>query len=962
MQTVNQTDNKWSQFNDFNNLKPIEATRATSREKEHDEILFRIEIRDSEPWLVVEGNGVKSGKVLPQDSEVLREVRRAAALSSDGFNVVWDDERLEISLWESWWIVKHLAAVSHLAGPGGETLSFADESVQMILKLNMETAEEEENTENTKPEPAGDEEAESAREDVMVTPELCVRSVEGDLASPVILSEEYVLTGNRIFQIAPLGENFPKTDAMLAPVRMAMLPAFLSLFLTYFKNILPEYRGHTAHHSSTPEDAVATLVLEKVAADQALYLRLTSTVDSLEGMLPMSMHVSNVVSADQDGQILIRPVREVRLEEYASQLYDMISRSAPTRQARKEIYQDNDFFIVPAETASPFLLNHLPEVLDKFKLIGSENLKAYKVTPAVPKLKVSLTSGIDFLEGKAAVEVANETMTLADLLDRFEKNKYVALSDGNRAIIDPKYIKRLQRIFRLKGKNEKVRVSLFDLPEIEDMLKERISGTMAKKTRELFEGFNHLKSEKLPAQQVNAKLRGYQKEGVKWIKYLYDNNIGGCLADDMGLGKTLQTITVLSMLYPSAPLPTLIVMPRSLLFNWENEFRKFAPGITVATYYGPDRNLEECMKSQVVLSTYAVVRNDIDQLKDREFQYVVLDESQNIKNLASQSAQAVCLLKTQHRLALSGTPMENNLTELYSLFRFLNPTMFGTVEEFNSIYTYPIQKNGDNDAMQSLRRKIYPFLLRRLKKDVLKELPDRIEQTVYVEMNPSQAAFYERRRADYLSQIKETISREGIQKSQFVMFQALNELRRIASVPESLTEGRIKSPKVEELVEAVENAVANGHKTVVFFNYIAGLEIVGAKLEKMGINCETMTGSTTAGARKKIVEKFQTSPDCMVLLMTLKVGGVGLNLTAADTVFIFEPWWNKAAEEQAINRLHRIGQKATVTSYSLIAVNTIEEKILQLQEQKRELFDGLIGSDTASAKHLSEEDIDFILS
>ena len=250
-------------------------------------------------------------------------------------------------------------------------------------------------------------------------------------------------------------------------------------------------------------------------------------------------------------------------------------------------------------------------------------------------------------------------------------------------------------------------------------------------------------------------------------------------------------------------------------------------------------------------------------------------------------------------------------------------------------------------------------MLRRLKKDVLKDLPDRIEQTLFVEMNQEQYDFYERRRQYYFNQVRQTIAAEGIQKSQFIMFQALNELRRIASIPESLSDGHIKSPKLDLLTDTLLEAVANGHKVVVFFNFIAGIEQLSDRLDNNGIDYACMTGSTRD--RKSIVERFQNDPQCRVMLMTLKTGGVGLNLTAADTVFIFEPWWNKAAEEQAINRLHRFGQKAKVLSYSLITQQTIEEKIQLLQQQKAELFEGLIGADSSSSKQLSEEDINFIL-
>ena len=399
-------------------------------------------------------------------------------------------------------------------------------------------------------------------------------------------------------------------------------------------------------------------------------------------------------------------------------------------------------------------------------------------------------------------------------------------------------------------------------------------------------------------------------------------------------------------------------MPRSLLFNWQDELKKFAPQLTYYTYYGTQRDLKEAMKHQLILTTYALVRNDIEQFREQEFHYIILDESQNIKNLQSQTTQAVLLLNGQHRLALSGTPIENNLTELYSLYRFLNPAMLGSVDDFNHQYAGPIQHGADKEATESLRRKIFPFMLRRLKKDVLKELPDRMEQTLYVEMESDHLRFYEERRQYYQQAIQQSIKSQGLEKSQMMMFQTLSELRRIASVPESLSDGAIASPKIPLLCEQVEEAVAGGHKVVIFFNFIAGIELVGERLTELGIDYATMTGSTRD--RRAVIERFQNDAGCRALLMTLKTGGVGLNLTVADTVYIFEPWWNKAAEEQAINRLHRIGQKAKVMSYALITRDTIEEKIRLLQQQKKDLADSLITGDSAITKRLTEEDIKYI--
>ena len=365
------------------------------------------------------------------------------------------------------------------------------------------------------------------------------------------------------------------------------------------------------------------------------------------------------------------------------------------------------------------------------------------------------------------------------------------------------------------------------------------------------------------------------------------------------------------------------------------------------------------MNHQIILTTYAVVRNDVELLSKQKFHMVVLDESQTIKNVTAQQTRSVFLLNADHRFALSGTPIENNLSELYSLFRFINPGMFGSLDDFNRRYAAPIQHD-DKDATADLRRKIFPFILRRLKKDVLNDLPERVEQTVYVDMEAPQERLYEQRRKYYLERIRESIATEGLHKSRFVMLQALSELRQIATVPENLSDGKISSAKLEVLADRVTEAVENGHKVVVFFNFIAGIEILGERLDRAGIGYEVMTGATHD--RSGAVKRFQTDPDCRVFLMTLKTGGVGLNLTAADIVFIAEPWWNKAAEEQAISRLHRIGQKSTVFSFSLITHGTIEEKILQLQQMKAELFDSIISSDdAASPKTLTEDDINFIL-
>ena len=774
------------------------------------------------------------------------------------------------------------------------------------------------------------------------------------------LTDSFVMSGTQLLRVEPLGDNYANLEFFASDIASDMAEPYLSVVFSYVDNFRLRFDDRKVEMSAETVSPVPVLIFEKVDPDMALHLRVSCMVRGFDEQFMDRFEIVRTASIALDGKVVVREIKAYSVQSDILKVKDLIFKYAGSRKEAREVFIDGDTFIIPHNVAGPFLLRGLPALINDFELMGTDKLREYKVSPIKPKLRMKFNSGIDFLEGDASVEVGDETISLGKLFEQYRRDRYVTLKDGTRAVLDTQYMKRLERLFGDKrNAGKKVRINYFDLPDIEQLINTPIDTKVFERQRRVYEGFNALPSQTLDLPSLKAVLRPYQAEGVRWIRYLYDNRLGGCLADDMGLGKTIQTIAMLSQIYPECKEPTLIVMPRSLLFNWQNEISRLCPSLSVYTYYMQDRDLEQAMTHNVVITTYAMVRNDIEKFSKVDFHYVILDESQNIKNIEAQTTRAIFLLKSPHRLALSGTPLENNLSELFSLFRFLNPGMLGDADDFNRRYAVPIQRDDDREAMDSLRRRIFPFMLRRLKRDVLTELPDRMEQTLYVEMDTAQAEFYEQRRRFYLDKVNDSIATEGIRKSQFVMFQALTELRRIASVPESLTDGRIHSPKIEELIEQLTDAVANGHKCVAFFNYIAGLEIVGERLRAHGIDFESMTGATTN--RSKVIGRFNDDPNCMVLLMTLKTGGVGLNLTVADTVFIFEPWWNKAAEEQAINRLHRIGQTAKVHSYSLITRDTIEEKIRQLQEQKSQLFNDLISSDSSSSKQLTAEDINFIL-
>ncbi len=785
-----------------------------------------------------------------------------------------------------------------------------------------------------------------------------VLSHGGKRLEPVqLLNENHAFANGVIYPIQSLSDNF----RLLALFETALLPTnlegYLSLLFSYFSNISVRYQDYTVAPGE-PKETRPTLLIEKIDSDNALHLRVSSSLSGLDPDFIESYDVTRVASInDLEKKIVVSDVLHAEIVAVFAEIEKLLKKHKRAIKDGPGFFMDDNLFIIEESLASAFIYAELPDLIARFPILGAEKLKTYKVRAVKPKLTLSLSHGIDFLEGDASLEIEGFTLPLFDVLNQYKQNAYITLGDGTHAIVNQNYMNRLIRLF--KKQKDKVRVSFFDLPLVEELIDEKIAETAFKKSREIFLGFNKLAKSRCDIPELRAPLRDYQKQGFKWANYLHQHGLGGCLADDMGLGKTLQAIALLAGIYPGQKKPSLVIVPKSLLFNWENEILKFKPELTYAVHHGLIRDLSAARDKNLIITTYATVRNDIKAFREEAFYYVILDESQNIKNMNSQISKAVMLLNAEHRLALSGTPIENNLNELYALFRFLNPAMFGSPEEFSRNYAIPVQRNDDKDALHELKKKIYPFILRRLKRDVLKELPEKVEQTLFVDMSDEQKVFYELRRRFYYETVKSQIAQNGIHKSQFFILQALSELRQIASIPESKSENGIISPKREVLVEQILDLAANNHKVLVFANYLNALDCIAEDLEKNGVKYLLMTGATRD--RKFLVEQFQEDESCKVFLMTLKTGGIGLNLTAADYIFIFDPWWNKAAENQAIDRTHRIGQDKTVFAYKLITRGTIEEKILKLQDQKSALFDRLISSDGASIKSLNETDVEFVL-
>jgi superfamily II DNA or RNA helicase len=788
-----------------------------------------------------------------------------------------------------------------------------------------------------------------------------LRSADGaaiPLGELGLLSESHLMVGQTIYGIQSLGMGFRSLTLFSDSVVASQLNEFLSLFYSSFSSVQLDCRNYSVSEGD-PIPAKATLVFQQVDENSALHLDVVQAVPGFSIEFARDYDLGRVAFVDEmEGLIRVRDVLygDV-LEARASLMHRLKKLSKTCRSPEAYLIDDEEGLVLGPELATVFLHEHLTEVMKEFDLYGAEKLKAYKVRHVEPTLNVRLGHGIDFLEGDASLILEGEHFALFDALQQYQKQKYIALSDGTNAVLDERYMERLSRLF--KKNEEGVRISFFDLPLIEELIEKGASRSQLPATREVFRGFNTLEKTRLELPRFVGELRPYQTAGVKWLDYLHEHRLGGCLADDMGLGKTIQAIALLTRIYPEEKKATLLVMPRSLLFNWRRELETFGPELSSYTYYANNRDLKEGLKHQLVLTTYGTLRSDIAAFSAEDFHAVILDESQAIKNLKTQTAKAVLALRCEFRLALSGTPIENNLGELYTLFRFLNPSMFGSGAEFERDYVAPIQRTGDKAAAHELRRKINPFLLRRLKADVLKDLPPKVEQVLLVEMGAEQRKFYESRRRFYQELIQGEIKRKGLAKSRFVVLEALLELRQIATVPEAKSDGAIVSAKREMLEGALQDAVQNNSKCLVFTNFLAGVEQVCTLLNELDIEHVSMTGATSN--RAQLVERFQNDPKLKVFVMTLKTGGVGLNLTAADTVFILDPWWNTSAETQAIDRTHRIGQKKTVFTYRLIAENSIEEKIMKLQQHKKELVDMVVSPDGATLKSLSEEDIDHLL-
>lgn len=604
-------------------------------------------------------------------------------------------------------------------------------------------------------------------------------------------------------------------------------------------------------------------------------------------------------------------------------------------------------------------------------VIGFEVLKNYRFNTAKPQTRIHISNGVDWFDAKVDIVFGEQKVTIEEIKRALSnKQQFVQLNDGTLGILPEEWLKKYSLLFRVgEGTKDQLKLSKYHLSIIDELYNGIDETEVMIRLEEKYDrlrSFNRI-NEVDPPSALSHILRPYQVAGYHWLNYLNEVGWGGILADDMGLGKTVQALSFLQRFKESNDKMTaMVVCPTTLMFNWENEIRKFTPKVSYKIHHGGERIRDKKIfeEHDVIITTYGTLRSDIKFMLETEFDYIVLDESQAIKNPQSKVTKAACLLNAKNRLCMSGTPLQNNTFDIYAQMNFLNPGMLGSIEYFRNEFATPIDKFGEKEHKEHLKKLLFPFILRRTKEQVAKDLPEKTETILFCEMEEEQRNIYDAYRNDYRDKILGVIKEQGIDKSQLTILQGLMKLRQICDSPAIMNE---KEPlpnvsvKLEELAREITENIGN-HKALIFSQFLGMLALIRGKLTELGVKFEYFDGSTTATERERAIQSFQKDDEVRVFLISLKAGGVGLNLTAADYVYIVDPWWNPAVEQQAIDRTHRIGQTKNIFAYRMICKDTIEDKILQLQDKKRALARDLVADDDGFVKSLTREDVEYLFS
>lgn len=604
-------------------------------------------------------------------------------------------------------------------------------------------------------------------------------------------------------------------------------------------------------------------------------------------------------------------------------------------------------------------------------VFGFEALKNFRFNTAKPSTKIYISSNTDWFDAKVEIHFGEQKVTVDEVKKALSnKQQFVQLGDGTLGILPEEWIKKYSLLFRVgEGKSGSMKLSKYHFSVVEELYMQRDEEELFFQLEEKYDRLkeNHSIKEISAPEHLKSILRPYQESGFQWLNYLREVQWGGILADDMGLGKTIQALSFLYHLkQENGSLKALVVCPTTLMFNWQNEIKKFTPEVSFYVHHGGQRTRESLAATgaDIIITTYGTLRSDIKQFVEVAFDYVVLDESQAIKNPSSKVTKAASLIKAKNRLCLSGTPLQNNTFDIYAQMNFLNPGMLGSIEFFKQEFSIPIDKFGEKEQKDHLRKLLFPFILRRTKEQVAKDLPEKQEMVLFCEMGDEQRRIYDAFRNDYRDKILGVVDNQGIQKSQLTILQGLMKLRQICDSP-AIIKDEEKFPnasvKLEEIGREITENISN-HKALIFSQFLGMLALIKEKMKELGVSYEYFDGSSTVMERERAIQRFQNDDSCRVFLISLKAGGVGLNLTAADYVYIVDPWWNPAVEQQAIDRTHRIGQTKNIFAYRMICTDTVEDKILKLQDRKRSLARELITDDEGFVKNLTREDVEYLFS
>lgn len=633
-----------------------------------------------------------------------------------------------------------------------------------------------------------------------------------------------------------------------------------------------------------------------------------------------------------------------------------------------------------AMDAYDFLIDKLPTLAERWTVYGEEGLEKYKVRGSLSP-GISLESGIDWFDVDVRFKADDGTeVPKAEVLRSWlEGRRYHKLGDGSMARLPRRWLashgESLGELEELRaaagGKLGAFAASLAEglLSEAADAAEEARGAEAVKRWRAMaralddFEGVGDFETQA----NIQATLRNYQREGVRWLAFLRRMKLGGVLADDMGLGKTLQVLVLLAdtHLAPADGLkrPSLVVAPASVVHNWALEAARFTPDLKVHVHHGKKGRLATLPQdADLIVTSYALLRLDQKLFQSVRLRYAVLDEAQKIKNPNSKVARSARSLEADHRLALTGTPLENNLYDLWSLFQFAMPGFFGRQAAFTRRYARPIHKEQDSDAMRALRKRTRPFILRRLKAEVASELPPRQEQVLYCDLSPAQRKLYDSIRETYRNGVMESVEAKGVGRSAIKIFEALTRLRQACCDPRLIPMDEARSvegsAKLSLLYETLEELIEAGHRTLIFSQWPSLLKLARAEARERGWKWLYLDGSTRE--RAPLVQRWNDPEGPPIFFISLKAGGSGLNLTGADHVIHLDPWWNPAVEDQATDRAHRIGQTKPVVAYKLVARDTVEEKILELQARKRQLMDSALDVDRRLVETLTRKDLEAV--